>query len=121
MAIVGEKPLAAALAADPAAARDGAHRRLTLTLSPNPKPNPNPNPNPNPDPNPYPNPNPNPNPSPNQGDRRARGRHAPRPSCLSCFPNDAALVSECFGDRRHHSLESSLSTLRMSLQACTAP
>ena len=41
---------------------------------------------------------------------------------LSCFPNDAALVSECFGDlTQHHSLESSLSTLRMSLQACTAP
>ena len=41
---------------------------------------------------------------------------------LSCFPNDAALVRECFGDlTQHHSLESSLSTLRMSLQACTAP
>jgi len=36
---------------------------------------------------------------------------------LSCFPNDSALVSECFGDlTQHHSLESSLSTLRMSLQ-----
>ena len=75
--------------------------------------------------NPNPNPDPNPNPNPNQvrtGALLEAGTLLGPFLRLSCFPNDAALVSECFGDlTQHHSLESSLSTLRMSLQACTAP
>jgi ubiquitin conjugation factor E4 B len=79
MALVREKPLAAALAADaawlPATVRPGALLEAGTLLGPFLR--------------------------------------------LSCFPNDSALVSECFGDlTQHHSLESSLSTLRMSLQAC---
>ena len=82
MAMVREKPLAAALAADvawlPATVRTGALLEAGTLLGPFLR--------------------------------------------LSCFPNDATLVSECFGDlTQHHSLESSLSTLRMSLQVCICP